>query len=468
LPQELGDAELSAPLTLKPLELQEVTGSIQASFPALQAALQEMGIADGKLLAAWGEFDLKVKAESFSAPEGYYKTFRNLVKLEQALYQGGSVYGHYRIGDGNFQPWYGERETNEGGEFKFGVMTPILRDRLIDQRRSEILKAELAREAVDPAIQTQILQFIQAGSEAYWSWVAAGQALKVQEDLLRLTLERNRVYQARVEAQDLPRIELVQNERLIASREAKLIESQRKLQQAAIKLSLFLRDDTGEMLLPAEQLLPQRFPDPTTVDTLELGAAIQTAYQNRPELVELQRQVQMVSVDLDWGNNQLLPALNVGLEAGKDIGARASSKGDKTPFELEAGLMFDMPLQRRKAKGKITEAQNKLSQLQNKRQFTENKIANETRDAISAWSTAYDRVQKARRNVELSEQLVEAERERFAAQDSDLLRVAIQEAAAIEAALQEIEALSDYYKAEAAYRAATATSLQQDFQQSSN
>jgi len=77
-------------------------------------------------------------------------------------------------------------------------------------------------------------------------------------------------------------------------------------------------------------------------------------------------------------------------------------------------------------------------------------------DARSALATSHERYLRARENTQLAWQLVTAERERFEAEDSDLLRVAIQETAAIEAALAEIEALADYYKAEAALRAATA------------
>ena len=147
------------------------------------------------------------------------------------------------------------------------------------------------------------------------------------------------------------------------------------------------------------------------------------------------------------------PALNVVMEASKDVGAAASSKGDKTPFELEAGLLFDVPLQRRKADGKIREAEGKLNQIAAKRRFTENKVTIQVQDAMSALVNAHERLGRAQENHRLARQLEKAERDRFEAQDSDLLRVAIQETAEIEAALSVVEAQAELYKAEAAYRA---------------
>ena len=84
------------------LRLREVIESVYASFPALEAARSEAEIAAGKETSALGEFDFKVKAESMSAPMGYYKNYRNQLKLEQGLFPGGNVFGQYRSGDGNF------------------------------------------------------------------------------------------------------------------------------------------------------------------------------------------------------------------------------------------------------------------------------------------------------------------------------------------------------------------------------
>lgn len=453
-PPPLRESAADAASATGPLLLDEVTTSVYYAYPGLEAALREMEIAAGKEQAAHGEFDLKLKAGSQSDPLGFYQTYKNAVKVEQALWHGGGFYGQYRLGRGNYPTWDG-LETNDGGEFKVGVLRPLLQNSAIDQRRADIFQATLRRQQVEPAVHALLLELVRDAADAYWSWVAAGRSYDVQRTLLRVTIDRNNVYEGRVAAGDLPRIELVQNQRLIASREAKLVEAERKLQSTAIKLSLYLRDEAGQPLVPSSALLPTSFPDPPPVVSDDEATVIAASLANRPELREIDIVRQQVEVDLAQAENLLLPDLTATLDAAQDVGA-PTPKGDKTPFQLSAGLYFDVPLERNKAQGKLRESRGKLAQLAAKRRLVENKVAIEVQDARSALATSHERVLRARENTQLAWELVTAERDRFQGQDSDLLRVAIQETAAIEAALTEIEALADYYKAEAALRAATA------------
>lgn len=439
-----------------PLQLEQVKRSVVEKFPLIQSAIEEARVTAGKQQAARGAFDVKLVAESLNMPLGFYKNYRQLVKLEQPTYKGGVIYGQYRIGDGNFPVWYGERETNEGGEFKLGFVTPLLQGRDFDARRAEIARADLAAMAVDPQVERQLLESVQLASYVYWSWVAAGQAYLITQDLLEVAEERDRAIRRQVELGNLGQTEQQQNERLIASRQAKLIEAERKLQSASIKLSLFLRDDNGDPIIPSPSELPVKFPEPDDPRSVVLGADIDLALARRPEMRELQLEQKIVDVDLRQSKNELLPNLDVVFEASKDVGGWASSKGDKTPFELEAGLLFDVPLQRNKAYGSIQSARGKLTQLALKQQYAADKIVSEVQDAHSALMTAFERLGRTRRSVELARQLVQAEYRSFELGNSDVLRIAIQEGAELDAQFLEIEALFDYYQAMAQYQAAIA------------
>lgn len=450
----LGQEQVLSPQPL--LQLENVKASVVEKFPLIQSVVQEAQVTAGKQQSARGAFDVKLVAESLNMPQGYYKNYRHLVKAEQPIWMGGAVYGQYRIGDGFFQPWYGERETNEGGEFKLGLAAPLLRGRAIDDRRAEIARADLQAAAVTPQIERQILESVQLSAYVYWSWVAAGQAYLVTQELLDVAEERDRAIRRQVELGNLPQTEQQQNERLIASRQAKLIEANRKLQSSAIKLSLFLRDDAGDPVLPSTRELPTQFPEAADPRSLDLEADISRALDQRPELRELSFARQIVSLDLQQSQNELLPNLSAVVEASKDVGAPASSKGDKTPFELEAGLLFDVPLQRNKAYGKIQSSQGKLSQLSLKRQYTVNKIVSEVQDAHSALIASYERIGRTQQSVELARKLVKAEYRSFELGNSDVLRIAIQESSELDARYLEIEALFDYFQAQAQYQAALA------------
>jgi outer membrane protein TolC len=418
--------------------------------------MQERAIAEGQRLAAQGGFDLNVDAYSLAQPLGFYKMYRTGVTATQPLWRGGYVYGGYRIGDGNFPTWYGERETNEGGEFKLGATLPLWRDRPIDKRRGAVAQANLARAAADPSIQTQLLDIDRAAAMAYWSWVAAGASLRVERNLLGVAEVRNAAIKRRVELGDLPGSEAVDNDRVVAARRLKVVAAERKLQESAIKLSLYLRSSDGQPLVPTPDVLPADFPKPLPPRTDNLPTAIERAWSARPEIRELSLLRQSLAVDLRLAENLTRPALDATVWGSKDVGAAASEKRDKTPYEMEGGLLAEVPLQRREARGKIRAVQAKIAQVTAKQRFTNDKIAAEVRDAHSAIVLAYARVLDASSNVALARQMESFERRRFELGDSNIFMVNQRETAAVEARLAEIEALADYHRALANFRTSLA------------
>lgn len=438
------------------LTLPDVIQSVYESYPLLEVALRERDIAAGKELAAWGEFDTGLKAYSLADPLGYYKRYRTAVKLDQPLLGGSDVFAAYKLGRGHFHPYAYEQETNRGGEFSLGIGVPLLKDRLIDKRRSGVSQAALARRAVEPAVQTQLLEFVRDASQAYWYWVATGQALQAHQQLLRLAQDRVQQIEQRVQSGDLERIARIDNQRLIASREAKVIDAQRKLQMAAIKLSLFLRTPDGQPLLPDVTLLPDRFPGHTPPNVEQMQQDIQAALAARPELVELDLLIRQTGVELAQAQNSLLPKFDAVLEGSQDVGSAAFPNRSKNPFQLEIGVYGEVPLQRREARGKVAAVQGKLAQLRAKREFVANKIAAQVQDAVSALEAASGKIERTGKNLELSRQALALGREAFDAGDIDLIVLNIYEQAVADAQISWLEAQAEYFAAQADFRAALA------------
>ncbi len=436
------------------LTLPHVLDSVYQTYPLVQMALQQRTIAAGRLLETQGAFDLKLKGGGTTGPLGFYQTNRFGTGLEQALFRGGEVFAGYRIGRGNFQPWYGERETDDGGEFKAGFLIPLAQNRRIDARRAAIFRAALGRDAVEPDILLQLIEIVRSASYAYWEWVAAGQNVRIEEALLDLALQRQDGLKKRVERGDLSPIELTDNERLIASRQSSLIDAQRKFRQSAIKLSLFVRGPEGEPRLPLETWLPPDFPPARPYKEDRLADDINMALASRPETQFLDFVRRQLEVDLAEARNLYLPEVNVGAVASKDVGAPASSKRDKTPFELEASLLMSVPLQRRKALGKLRAVEGRLMQVEAKTRFARDKIATDVQNAVAALEAAYLRIEESERSVELNRRMEEAERKRFDAGDSNLLMVNLREKAAADARKTLVGARLEYFRAEADLRAA--------------
>ncbi len=437
------------------ISLQQVIQSLHESYPLVEAVYQERVITNGNRISSWGEFDTKLKAASENGPLGYYETYRNSAGLTKPIYSGGEFFAGYRNGGGDFQPWYKERETNDGGEFKAGVRVPLIRDRDIDGRRAALWRATYDQQIANPVIQASLVQFSREAGLAYWKWVAAGQKYKLGQQWLELAETRNDRIVRRVELQDLDPPELIDNERAIAKRRAKLSDARRDLQQAAIKLSLFLRDENGVPNVASLEELPA-FPGLRDVSALMMASDIQRAQQARPELAAIELQLRQLQVDYAEARNQTRPGLDAQLIGSQDVGEPTSSKRDKSEFELEAGLFFEVPVERRKGLGKMQAVQGKMAQVVAKRRLVQDKVSAEVQTVYAGLIQSRLEALNARRAVQLATRMAEIERRKFEVGESDLLKVALREQYALEAAEEEVSATYSHFAAFSDYAAALA------------
>lgn len=451
-PATPGEVENPPPSTL---QLDAVVSSVYANFPLLEAARFQRNVANGEILSANGNFDTKLKAASENGALGFYQTSRNSIGVAQPLYGGAELFGGYRVGRGKFEPWYQERQTNGNGEFKGGIQVPLARNRQIDARRAELWKATYARDRTEPEIQAQLIEFVRDGSLQYWDWVAAGQKQEIADRLLNLAVDRNEGIRIRVREGDLDPPDADDNQRIIVSREAKAIDAARKATQSAVKLSLFYRDDSGRPVIPAAEWIPQ-FPTPDPVSEEQMVMDVQIALNMRPELQAIDILRREIDVDYASAQNDFRPQVDALVMGAQDLGTPTSSKNDKGPFELEAGIYAEVPIQRRKARGKMSAIEAKVSQVIAKRRMLEDKIATEIQSTHAALSAAWLRVGKARESVRLARYMADVEQKKFDVGSSDLLLVNLREQQAAEAAETEVDALLDYFQARAIYRAAMA------------
>ncbi|QEG37082.1 Outer membrane efflux protein [Bythopirellula goksoeyrii] len=452
LPEFDEEIELSDEV-LKQVDLEMVIQAVYLHFPLIRAAQAARGIAAGETQAARGAFDHKLDSGSENQALGFYENYRQELYVKRQTYWGGEVFGGYRIGRGDFEPWYLERQTNAGGEFKSGVVVPLAQNRWIDENRAQLWRAQLERRRVEPAIQAEIIASILDAKVAYWHWIAAAENRTVVQNLLDFALTRNSALKRQVQAGDRAEIELVDNQRLIVSRESKLIEADRKLQQAGIKLSLFLRSADGAPLIPDDSWMPGGFPDSINKIEQPIVEDIAVAQQNRPETRELDIIRRQLIVDLDQAENLYLPEVNGAVIASQDVGAPTSFKRDKSPFELTAAMFVDVPLQRNKALGKIRATRSKIAQVTAKRQFTSDKISNEIRYTRAALQAAYERVGKIQESADLAVRMELAEQKAFELGSSTLLNVNLREQQAADAAAELVTAKLDYFVALAEYQA---------------
>lgn len=450
------------------LELGDVVGSIENHYPLLAAALQEQGITSGQLVAAQGAFDVNLRARE-TGQLGTYPSQRITMGFDQNTdWNGASFFAGYRQSTGEFPIYYGDRKTGDGGEFRAGLSIPLLANREIDRRRTTLAQAEINRAMADPTIAAQRLDFVRAGSRAYWTWVAVGLRYRIARSVLKIAADRDSQLAEMVERGAVAQIERTDNKRVIVEREARLVIAERAWQQASIALSLYLRSPDGEPRIPSAASLPPFIPEPLPFDRSILARDVATALQHRPELMRFDLQRRRTSLELDLARNQLMPNLSLGLEGYQDVGY--GSAYSKTPLvtgtELDrsayiASLQLDVPLQRREAKGRIFTAESSLAQITAQEKFLRDRITAELQDAASALERAYDLRQKARENVTVAKAVEKGEREKFLLGQGTIVILNLRELVTAEASLSEIDSLAEYQRASADYRAALAVGWNQ-------
>jgi hypothetical protein len=403
--------------------------------------------ADARTLAAQGLFDMVFDAEVQARPLGYYDNALADVKLTRPLAtNGGQVYGGYRVSAGRFAGYDGKSVTNGLGEvraarcFRCCAIAMSTNGGPSWRRPRPMEIAGLDQAMVAIGVQRR-------AADAYQQWVAAGLRMRTYRDLLALARERQASIERQVQLGARPAVLAVENRQNIVRREALLVRSEQDLAVAAQALSLFWRDDLGQPIVATADDLPASFPDgvaPRLADTA-------TVLANRPDLQILMNRAEQARLRGDLAGNDLLPKLDVRVEASKDFG---SGSYTRVPGEVLFGVRLSMPLEQRGAwphgrgagRCRCAEPSPAPGRAADHRRSRQPARAGQRRRAAG---------RACRRRSATGRRMAEAERRRFALGASDFLPVNLREEAAADAQLRQIDAQYRH----AAARAELAASL---------
>ena len=441
------ETSLRETVSIDSLTLADVMASLYRSYPDVERSRQQRAVAGGESMSAYGAYDTKFQAFSLSEPTGFYENYRNGLGVARQNWWGGYISAGYRIGRGSFQPWYKERQTNEGGEFKLGVAQPLLQGRAIDPRRVAVFQASLAQQAATPVVQRAILDSSREAATVYWEWVAAGAVLEAQRELLAIAEKRNEQFQAGVSAGKFAEIDLILNKQLVAERRAQLLETEQKFRSIVFKLSLFLRDESGKPLVASDDWLPKQFPEIQPPDNDNFADDLAAALSRRPEPQLLQLELRQLQLDRRLAHNQTLPRLDVVAEASQDMGASASKPDDKGPFELVIGFQSEIPIQRRMARGKILSTDARIAQVNEKLRLTRDKIGAELQIANNALILSSQIVQQSELSLRAALETLERYQFAYTKGKIDLIYLNLLETKANETEIKLVEAQRDWFAA---------------------
>ncbi len=434
------------------LTLNKLLNQVNKNFPLLAAAFQDMRIAEAELLSAKGAFDPTLRGGGTVA-SGYYNNSRFDSVVEQPTAVGGtSFFAGYRLGLGAFPPYYGERATNQYGEVRAGARVPLWRDRAIDRNRANLKQAEIGIRLADLSIQQQKIEIFRNAALRYWEWIGAVERYKIAKAIYNIAVERQQQIQKRVQAGDMAKIELKDNERIVLQREAQLIAAQQAVDIASNELAIYLQDSPNSKVDLDPSMIPEdpfhQIPD---IININIQKEVEKALDRRPEIQRFKAQKDQNRIDEELARNQMKPGVDFVVAASQDFGPGSYTRA-KT--ELEASLVLNVPLATRTQRGKIQSAVAKNKKLDAQEEFLRNRIEADIKNTYSILSMTRQRAELAKKEVKLAKQLEKAEIDRFIAGEGTLILVNIREQTTAEAGFREIDALTDHSRAIIQFKAA--------------
>ncbi len=272
---------------------------------------------------------------------------------------------------------------------------------------------------------------------AYWRWVTAGRRLEVYENLLALAEARMRGLEEEVRLGARARIFLTENRQNITRRQILVAQSRQDFVSAANALSLYLREPDGEPVIPDAARLP---PAPDTLpgaengdlDGATLDAAL-LAMSRRPDLRVIATDIERARLRLALDKNALKPRLDLRYEVSRDFGDIGEGGISRDSTDNIVGLKLVAPLQRRDARGRVRAAESQLEALQQRRRGFRDQLEVELRNIVVDLNVSRQLRALAAQEVEQSEIMQQAERDRFEDGASDFFLVNIREETAADA-----------------------------------
>lgn len=455
--KRMAEAPDAVPHAAAALLPEEVLAASEQHFPAILKALAERQAAVGRVTESLGAFDLVFNADGFDRLAGFYDGVNvggTVIKPLRPF--GAKIYGDYSVSNGDFPIYEDEYFTNNGGTAKLGVLFSLLRDRDIDQRRFGEIDAQLALQQADLEVILTKVGVQQRALNAYWRWVADGQQLAVYENLLSIALDREKGLEREVSSGRRAEIFLTENKQNITRRRTLATSARRDFRVAANNLAFYLRGQDGEPQQPPAQRLPSESQlNAMPVPPLPSSLNVATTLERRPELRILQTGAERALQKLALSENELKPRLDLNMELAEGFGSLGEGGASRDGTDAVVGFTFSVPLERRQAKGRITQARAQLESLRQEQRRVEDQVEIELQNILLELDIARQLMALAETDVRLSETMRLAELRRFEQGASDFFLVNIREETAANARIAYFTALQRTRAAQANFDAAT-------------
>ena len=312
---------------------------------------------------------------------------------------------------------------------------PLLKDRRIDASRQQYIIARRNQESSELRFRESVVQTVAAVKQAYWTLKATMANVTVQQRSLELAQELARQNRIRVDAGQIPPLDLLQAEAEVAQRRESLIRANTAAEDAEDRLRRLIMD-------PADASFWRTRVDP--IDTPagrgplpDVDAAVANALSGRYDLARAGHELENARTNVDFLSNQRLPDvrletsyrgsglggtefLRTGGFPGVVTGTRNRSFGDAlgqafTPDypTWSFGVTVSYPLGRSYEEASLARADIERRQVEQRIASLRLQAAETIRQAVRQIQSGAERVDAAQAGATFAQQRFESESRRF-------------------------------------------------------
>jgi outer membrane protein TolC len=326
--------------------------------------------------------------------------------------------------------------------------------------------------------ERQLIDLVAQAQRSYWDLVFAAEDIKVKQrsvDLAQKTLSDNEV---QVRIGTLAPIDVIQSKSEVANRKLAFVSSTyTEVQtQDQVKKLITNQGDPGMILAKLAPAEGVRMPQAS--DVLPIEEEIKIALENRPEMKQLQLDLESKKLDTSFLKNQLLPTVDFVAQYTQTgvAGAKAAANpffgttstvnpdligGVGTTFNeifgcafplhcnytsYSVGFSVQIPLRNRAAQGDYSRALTDQHTSEQKLTAQAQQIALEVRNALTQVDMNKAKIEAATTARELAEQQLGAEQKKFELGASTIRFVLEEQRNVAQAQTDELQALVNYTK----------------------
>lgn len=374
------------------------------------------------------------------------------------------------------------------GNVGLTVTQPLLQGFGISNNRRFIRIAKNNEKISDEVFRQQLIDTLASVVRLYWDLVSLNEDVRVKREALTLAEKLFENNKAQVEVGTLAPIEVKRAQAEMARSRQDLTNSEGLvLQQELIFKTILTRRGTSDPVVSSARVVPSdRIHVPAQEPVRELGALVQSAVRNRPDLEQARLQITNSEIGLKGSRNALLPELdligtlqNNGLSGeinGAPVAGGAGPRvvaptflggfrnflgqlaGHNYPSYF-VGVQLNIPLRNRVAQSDLVRDEIQLRQAQVRRQQLENQIRLEVENALLNLQRARASYDAAVETRQLQEEAVDAEQQRYQVGASTTFMVIQYERDLAQARTSEVVTQGNYAKAIAALERSTGETL---------